>query len=47
MAVRIAVQVHAQEREEGREEQANLADGYKTRVEMLGRRVNDFSSGLA
>lgn len=33
MAVRIAVQVHAQELEEGRVEQANLADGYKTRVE--------------
>ena len=36
MAVRIAVQVHAQELEEGRVEQANLADGYKTRVETLG-----------
>ena len=36
MAVRIAVQVHAQALEEGRVEQANLADGYKTRVETLG-----------
>lgn len=37
MALRIAVQVHAQELEEGRVEQANLADGYKTRVETLGK----------
>lgn len=35
VAVRIAVQVHAQELGEGRNDQANLADGYKTRVEML------------
>lgn len=33
VAVRIAMQVYAQEVSEGRVEQANLADGYKTRVE--------------